>query len=86
MSLSLETLWRYPGMDVLNDFFPRNSPKKESIFTSLNSIIKQNICCLALVAQTVKNLPAVVWKDSPGEEKGSPLQNSCLENPVNRGD
>ena len=30
MSISLETLWRYPGMDVLNDFFPRNSPKKVS--------------------------------------------------------
>ena len=91
MSVSLETLWRYPGMDVLNDFFPRRRISKKfskgrSIFPSLNSIIKQNICCLALVSQTVKNLPAVVWKDSPGEEKGTQLQNSCLENPVNRGD
>ena len=92
-SISLETLWRYPGMDVLNDFFPRNSPKKESIFPSLNSILKQNICCLALVAQTVKNLPtlqetcvqSLFWEDSPGEENGNPLQNSCLENLVNRG-
>ena len=92
-SISLETLWRYPGMDVLNDFFPRNSPKKESIFPSLNSILKQNICCLALVAQTVKNLPtlqetcvqSLFWEDSPGEENGNPLQNSGLENLVNRG-
>ena len=93
MSISLETLWRYPGMDVLNDFFPRNSPKKESIFPSLNSIIKQNICCLALVAQTVKILPtlqetcvqSLFLEDSPGEENDNPLHNSCLENPLNRG-
>ena len=49
---------------------------------------------ISLVAQTVKNLPAVqeaqVWclpgsGRSPGEGNGSPLQYSCLENPMDRG-
>jgi len=43
----------------------------------------------SLVAQMVKNLPAVWetwvqslgWKDSPGGGYGNPLQYSCLENP-----
>ena len=42
----------------------------------------------SLVAQMVKNLPAMWeiwaqflgWEDTPGEEKGNPLQYSCLEN------
>ena len=25
------------------------------------------------------------WEDSPGEEHGNILQNSCLENPMDRG-
>ena len=46
-----------------------------------------------LVAQTVKNLPAM-WENwglisgsgrSPGEECGNPLQYSCLKNSVDRG-
>ena len=45
-----------------------------------------------LVAQTVKNVPAIRetqvqsldWED-PLEENGYPLQYSCLENPMNRG-
>ena len=49
----------------------------------------------SLVAQTVKNLPAMqeteiwVWslgqKRSPGEGNGNPLQYSCLENSMDRG-
>ena len=53
----------------------------------------------SLVAQSVKNLPAmretwvlsVGWEDlekgiaSPGEGNGNPLQYSCLKNPKNRG-
>ena len=43
----------------------------------------------SLVAQTVKNRPAIQgdsgsipgWGRSPGEGHGSPLQYSCLENP-----
>ena len=47
----------------------------------------------SLVAQTVNNLP-VMQKDaasipglgrSPGERRGTPLQGSCLENPMDRG-
>ena len=44
----------------------------------------------------VKNLPAKQqpqemglipgWGSSPGGEHGSPLQDSCLEDPMNRGD
>ena len=47
----------------------------------------------SLVAHMVKNLPTVWetqvlslgWED-PGEENGYPLQYSCLENPMDRGD
>ena len=46
----------------------------------------------SLVAQMVKSLPAMqetrVWslgQDSPGEGNGYPLQQSCLENPMDRG-
>ena len=47
----------------------------------------------SLVAQRLKRLPAMRetrvwslgWEDSPGEGNGTPLQYSCLENPMNRG-
>ena len=45
----------------------------------------------SLVAQTIKNLPAMqeTWvrslSRSPGEGNGSPLQYSCLENSMDRG-
>ena len=47
----------------------------------------------SLVAQMVKNLPAVQetrvqslgWEDPPGERNGNPLQHSCLENSMDRG-
>ena len=29
--------------------------------------------------------PSLGWKDSPEEGNGNPLQNSCLENPMDRG-
>ena len=45
-----------------------------------------------MVAQTIKNLPAMQEKGlirvsgrSPGEENGYPLQYSCLENSMDRG-
>ena len=40
-----------------------------------------------LVAQMVKNLPAVqeTWVLSPGEGNGNSLQYSCLENSMDRG-
>ena len=51
------------------------------------------ISSVALVAQKVKNLPAMqetgVWslekEDPPGEGNGDPLQYSCLENPMDEG-
>ena len=41
----------------------------------------------SLVAQLVKNLPAMweTWRRSPGEGNVNPLQYSCLENPMDRG-
>ena len=47
----------------------------------------------SLVAQTVKNLPAMWetwvqslgWGRSPGGVHGNPLQYSCLENPMDKG-
>ena len=43
--------------------------------------------CASLVAQIVKNLPAMseTWVWSPGEGHGYPLQYSCLENPTDGG-
>ena len=58
-------------------------------------ILKRSRACVgaSLVAQTVKNLPAMqeTWVQSPGlgrfpgEENGYPLQYSCLENSMDRG-
>ena len=47
----------------------------------------------SLVAQSVKDLPAVQetwvgslgWEDSPGEGNGNPIQYPCLENLMDRG-
>ena len=47
----------------------------------------------SLVAQAVKNLPAMQqtqvpslgWEDSPGEGNGNPLEYFHLENPLDRG-
>ena len=41
----------------------------------------------SLVAQMVKNLPAVqeTWVQFPGEGNGNPLQYSCLENSMDCG-
>ena len=57
------------------------------------SSFEQNMQWASLVAQSVKNLPAVqeTWvqsldrEDSPGDENGNPRQNPCLENPKDRG-
>ena len=51
-----------------------------------------NVVLTSMVAQMVKNLPAM-WKtqvrslgqEDPGEGNGHPLQYSCLENPMGRG-
>ena len=50
------------------------------------------VCTASLVAQMVKNLSAVQetgfdsWLgSSPGEGNGRPLQDSCLENSMDRG-
>ena len=53
----------------------------------------ERIVRASLVAQTVKNLPAMweIWGSilgsgrSPGEGNGNPLQYSCLENSMVRG-
>ena len=39
---------------------------------------------LALVAQTVESLPTM-WETCLGEGNGTPLEYSCLENPMDRG-
>ena len=62
------------------------------IFDTLKSLIRNGYCYLSLVAQTVKNLPAVQRPGSipglgrsPGGGQGNPLQYSCLENSMDRG-
>ena len=45
----------------------------------------KHIVRASLLAQTIKNLPAVRSGRSPGEGNGTPLQYSCLENSMDRG-
>ena len=64
-----------------------------SIFQKYIYVYIYMIWGLPLVAQMVKNLPAVQetwvqplgWGRSPREGNGNPLQDSCLENSVDRG-
>ena len=49
-------------------------------------IVHLSVIGASLVAQLVKNLPAVPGSGrSSGEENGNPLQYNCLENPMERG-
>ena len=51
-------------------------------------ILSTSVFTSSLVAQTVKRLPTMreTWVErSPGEGNGSPLQYSCLENPMDGG-
>ena len=59
---------------------------------STTYIFAEHYCWAFLVAQMVKNLPAIqetqvqFWvRRSPGEGNGNPLHYSCLENSMNRG-
>ena len=46
-------------------------------------IVAQRLKCLPTMQETwVRSL---VWEDSPGEGSGTPLQYSCLENPMDGG-
>ena len=59
----------------------------QSFVKLIDTILKQGNLAF-LVAQTVKNLPAMqeTWVGKiPGEGHGNPLQYSCLENPMDRG-
>ena len=78
-------------------FFPMNSPVGVSIRCSRNTSMRHlKTFGASQVLLMVKNLPAragdVRDKDSvlglgrsPGEGHGNPLQDSCLENPMDRG-
>ena len=64
------------------------------LFIPCSSDVSPHISGLeaSLVAQLVKNLPALwetwiqslAWEETPGEGNGTPLQYSCLENPMDR--
>ena len=66
--------------------------ENNSKWNNWQKINLQNIQSSQLVAQIVKNLPAMWetwiqslgWED-PGERNGNPLQYPCLENPMDRG-
>ena len=70
---------------------------KSNVTEHLNENHDNAQCMQAsLMAQQVKNLPAVQetqeiqvqsesWKDPLEEENGNPLQHSCLKNPMDRG-
>ena len=70
-------------------------PVSHSLYQAATDLGSSSAFCGAsLVAQTVKNLPAMqeTWLGStsgsgksPGEGNGNPLQYSCLENPMDRG-
>ena len=59
----------------------------------ISFVIQHQLTRASLVAQTVKNLPAMQetmvqslgQEDPPGEGNGNPLQYSCLENPMDGG-
>ena len=71
-------------------------PPSELSLISAGYWLSLSLCIyiwVSLVAQMVKNLPAV-WEtqvqslsqeDYPGRGHGNPLQYSCLENPMDRG-
>ena len=40
---------------------------------------------LAMQETLETRVQSLGWKDSPEEGNGNPLQNSCLENPMDRG-
>ena len=56
-------------------------------------LLEWSLLPASLVAQTVKNLPAMLetWvrslgrEDPPGKRNGNPLQYSCLENSMDKG-
>ena len=66
-------------------------PFRVRLLSLYRNVFKVHPCCGAsLVAQTVKNLPAMQETfpelgRSPGEGSSNPLQYSCLENPMDRG-
>ena len=83
-----------PGSASKTIFFfffksPSISPFPNFFFHPLKNIFLRT----SLVAQTVKNLPAMQetqvqslgQEDSPGGWHGNPLQYSCLGNPMDRG-
>ena len=64
---------------------------REPDHAMLANVLLSLRCGASLVAQLVKNLPAMwetwvrflVWEDMPGEGTGYPLQYSVLENSMN---
>ena len=68
-------------------------PKHVVVCPVSRCIFHINTHVASLVAQMVKNLPAMQetwdrslgWEDPPGEGNGHPLQYSCLENSMDRG-
>ena len=86
MPLQKDLIWTHTEFPIWND--PSKLSKIDEIFPGLWTF---------LVAQMVKNPPANAGdtKDtdlvpglgrSPGEGNSSPVQYSCLENPMDRGD
>ena len=78
-----------PESEVLLAIFLLMVPRGVCVGNSLNS----RLVWASLVAQTVKNPPAVQEtcvqslgrEDFPGEGNGNPLQYTCLGNPMDRG-
>ena len=73
--------WRLPRMEELVGYSPWG--RKESDTTERLHFNFQTFCRASLVAQLVKNTPAMreTWDGSLGEGNGHPLQYCGLENP-----
>ena len=85
MPLQKDLIWTHATFSIWND--PSKLPKIDEIFPGFGTF---------LVAQMVKNPPANAGDTGdtdlvpglgqfPGEGNGSPIQYSCVENPMDKG-
>ena len=87
LSPDLWTAREFPGIST-QDTISCKWDCAEFVFLWLAYLFCNNVLGASLVAQMVKKLPTMqeTWVQCPGEGNGNPLQYSCLENPMDRGD
>ena len=91
--MKLVFLRTHSGVLLFNLLLLFGLDSREIYLMGLLSIGQSMSIWASLVAQKIKNLPAVWetqvqslgWEDPPGEGNGNPLQYSCLENLMDQG-